>query len=189
MVSFLHSKARAHRVLGAALALALALPALSAQAQGVDDTVETGKRIKRHRGPYLGVAPGANDHQPRVRKRRNAGRVATWVGFQWVGEGGRVFIQANEPPQYTLVPGDPDEIIIDLPDTRLRTRNDSRRLDTSWFPTAVASVKARQEGRDLTRVTIKLREVVGYDLRQEGNYLLLDFRPPVQPIATPRLGP
>lgn len=165
------------------LILALALPATGALAQPADEVgVGPKARPAAHlRGPYLGVAPGTNEDVPRLRRRRKSGlRVATWVGFQWIGEGGRVFVQANTPPQYTLVPGNPDEIIIDLPETRLRTRNDMRTLDTTMFPTAVASVHAQQLSGDTTRVTIKLREVVGYDLRQEGNFLLLDFRPPVQ---------
>lgn len=177
-------RGRSLRVLGWLLAAALVAPALGgAEAYAQDDAAQQQtkkKKQSRRTGPYLGVAPGTNDELPRLRRRARKSQpsqVATWVGFQWVGEGGRVFIQTTGTPQYVLVPGQPDEIVIDLPDTKLRTRNDQRPLDTSWFPTAVASVKARQFDRETTRVTIKLREVVGYDLRQEGNYLMLEFRP------------
>ena len=154
-----------------------ALPAWAQPAEG--ETEPAAQRV-----PYLGVSPGTNDYLPRTRAREGQ-RVVTWVGFQMLGEGGRVFIQANEPPMYNLVPGEPNEIIIDLADSTLRTRNDSRKLETGWFPTAVAWVKAEQLPGKITRVTISLREVVGYDLRQEGNYLLLDFRPPTQPVTPP----
>ncbi len=151
------------------------LPALAAPPGATKNTA-------KRRMPYLGVSPGTNDYLPRTRGSK---RVVTWVGFQMVGEGGRVFIQSNEPPLYNLVPGAPDEIIIDVSDARLRTRNDSRPLETGWFPTAVAGIDAQQLPGPTTRVIIKLREVVGYDLRQEGNYLLLDFRRPTQPITPP----
>jgi len=139
-------------------------------------------------GPYLGVQPGANDTAPGKTDARSQGaiRQITWVGFQMSGPGGRVFIQATETPQYDVVPSDPLEIIIELSNSRLHTRNDARPLDTTWFPTAVASVHAKQIKRNVTRVTIKLRQSVGYDLRQEGRYIFLDFRPIKRPVAPPK---
>ena len=138
-------------------------------------------------GPYLGVQPGAQDQAPGKDQIRSRGalRYVTWVGFQMAGQGGRVFIQSTEPAVYDMVPGNPDEVIIELTDTRLHSKNDARLLDTAWFPTAVLSVKAIQRTKSTTRVTIKLREIVGYDLRQEGNYIFLDFRPPQGAQATP----
>ncbi|MCB9523304.1 MAG: AMIN domain-containing protein [Myxococcales bacterium] len=167
----------------AALVALAAGPALGKPAADAPE----GQAAKR-RVPYLGVSPGTNDYLPRTRQRRGS-RVVTWVGFQMVGEGGRVFIQANEPPLYNLVPGAPDEIILDLSDSKLRTRNDGRPLETGWFPTAVERIDAQQLPGHTTRIIVKLREVVGYDLRQEGNYLLLDFRRPTQPITPPAYPP
>jgi hypothetical protein len=140
-------------------------------------------------GPYLGVQPGAQDQAPGKAQVRSRGavRLVTWVGFQMSGQGGRVFIQSTEPATYDIVPGNPDEVIIELSDTKLHSTNDGRLLDTAWFPTAVLSVKAVQKKKAMTRVTIKLREVVGYDLRQEGNYIFLDFRPPQGNLATPKI--
>lgn len=138
-------------------------------------------------GPYLGVQPGQKDAAPgKVQLNSKGGtRLLTWVGFQMVGAGGRVFIQTNEAPVYEIVPSSPDKIVIDLPATRLHRRNDGRPLRTAYFPTAVTEVNADRKGRNAVRVTISLREQVGYDLRQEGNYLMLDFRPPTQAIAPP----
>ena len=138
-------------------------------------------------GPYLGVQPGAQDQAPGKAKVQSRGalRYVTWVGFQMAGQGGRVFIQSTEPAVYDMVPGTPDEVIIELTDTRLHSKNDARLLDTGWFPTAVLSVKAVQRTKSITRVTIKLREIVGYDLRQEGNYIFLDFRPPQGALQAP----
>lgn len=138
-------------------------------------------------GPYLGVQPGAKDVAPgKVRVTSKGGmRVLSWVGFQMVGAGGRVFIQTNEAPVYEIVPSGPDQVIIDLPSTKLHRRNDGRPLQTAYFPTAVTRINADRKGRDKVRVTIDLREQVGFDLRQEGNYLFLDFRAPTQPLALP----
>lgn len=130
-------------------------------------------------GPYLGVQPGLKDVAPGKEnvKARGALRVLTWVGFQMQGPGGRVFIQTSEPAVYSIVASDPNEVVLEFPDTRVQSSNDARALDTTWFPTAVASVEARA-AKGLARVVVRLRDVVGYDLRQEGNYLYLDFRPP-----------
>ena len=92
--------------------------------------------------------------------------------------GGRVYSVTS--PQYRAYA---DEVVIELTNSRLHSRNESRPLDTTYFPTVVESVTAKQRRGNKTRVTIKLREVVGYDLRQEGNYLFLDFRPPTKPIV------
>ena len=111
----------------------------------------------------------------------------TWVGFQMAGQGGRVFIQSTEPPEYAIVPGEPDEVVLELQNSRLHSQNDGRPLDTGWFPTAVRSVDATRMKGNKVQVRIKLREIVGYDLRQEGNYLFLDFRPPTSPVQPPKL--
>ncbi len=165
--------------------------ALTAPAVAMDSASKKKKQTEEDRrdGPYLGVSPGARDTAPGKTKIRSRGavRYVTWVGFQMVGQGGRVFIQSTEPPVYNLVPGATDEVIVELIDSRLHSTNDARKLETGWFPTAVLSVDADQHRRNVTRVVIKLREVVGYDLRQEGNYLFLDFRPPTKPIVPPKL--
>jgi len=142
-------------------------------------------------GPYLGVQPGANDLAPGKTEVRSRGaiQVVTWVGFQMVTQGGRVFIQSTEPPRYDVVPSDPKSVVIEFANSRLHSKNESRALDTTWFPTAVESVTAKQHRGNKTRVTVKLRQIVGYDLRQQGNYLFLDFRPPTKPITVTKPNP
>jgi hypothetical protein len=142
-------------------------------------------------GPYLGVQPGANDLAPGKTEVRSRGaiQIVTWVGFQMITQGGRVFIQSTEPPRYDVVPSDPKSVVIEFTNSRLHSKNESRPLDTTWFPTAVESVTAKQHRGNKTRVTIKLRQIVGYDLRQQGNYLFLDFRPPTKPITVTKPNP
>ena len=163
--------------------VAFAMTGFAALPTGAARAAERGK-VEERNGPYLGIQPGLRDSAPgKVDvKSKGAVRVATWIGFQMQGGGGRVFIQTTEPAVYNLLPSAADEVVVELTDTRLQTRNDGRPLDTTFFPTAVAWVDADQQ-KATTRVTVKLREVVGYDLRQEGNYLVMDFRPPTQPIT------
>jgi len=143
--------------------------------------------VLKRSGPYLGVQPGMKDLAPGKTKVKSRGaiRYVTWVGFQMAGQGGRVFIQSTEPPAYTIVPGAPEEGILEMTNSRLHSKNDGRPLDTGWFPTAVREVDAKQLKGNRVQVRIALREIVGYDLRQEGNYLFLDFRPPSKPIEPP----
>jgi hypothetical protein len=157
-----------------------------AAAQDAPDKASPAADLRRN-GPYLGVAPGTRDTSPSTTRVRSQGavRLLTWVGFQMVGTGGRVFIQATERPVYNLVPGAADEVVLEFPDTRLHSSNDARRLETGMFPTAVGWVEAQQSRGNVTRVTVKLRETVGYDLHQEGNYVLLDFRPPSPATLAP----
>ena len=62
-------------------------------------------------GPYLGVQPGETDTAPgKVRLTSKGGmRLLSWVGFQMIGAGGRVFIQTNEAPVYEIVPSGPSK--------------------------------------------------------------------------------
>lgn len=157
------------------VALAMIASPLAANAQDTDTRT----------GPYLGVQPGVKDSAPGKEKvrYRGANRYITWVGFQMQGRGSRVFIQTTEPAVYNIVPAAADEVVLEFSNTRLQTSNEGRALDTMMFPSAVGKVVAEQTRRDLSRVIIKLRSIVGYDLRQEGNYIFLDFRPP--PAAAP----
>ena len=135
----------------------------------------------------MGVQPGRRDTAP-GKSLPSGRRVITWIGFEMASAGGRVFVQTNGPPVYKLVPGASNEVVVDFPDTRLRSENDGRPFATTGFPTAVASVEATRHGRRTTRLRIKLRETVGYDMRQQGNYLFLEFRPPTQaltPVPSP----
>ncbi len=148
------------------------------------DGGETSEEVPRQGRPYLGVQPNVNNQAPDKVGLRSKGaiKLVSWVGFQMVTQGGQVFIQSTEPPQYDIVPSDPKEVVVELSNSRLHSKNEGRTLNTQWFPTAVESVVAKQHRGNKTRVTIKLRQTVGYDLRVQGNYLFLDFRPPTQPI-------
>ena len=159
------------------------LPSLAQQGEA-QDTIQRS-------GPYYGVQPGTQELAPNKSALRSRGaiRIISWVGFQMLGQGGRVFVQSTEPPEFELLGTEPDLIVVDFPNSRLHSKNDGHRLETGWFPSAVLWVEAKQRRNNVTRVFIKLREVVGYDVRQEGNYVFLDFRPPKGPISAPEVAP
>lgn len=165
------------------------LQALTPAALALTLTALPHEAAAKRRGPYRGINPGVVDTvKGKTNVRPTRRNLVTWVGFRMEGDQGRVFIKTTAPARYTLAPGARDEVIVELENARLQSRNDGRRLDTTAFPTAVASVNADQRRGNVTRITIKLRTPGPYDMKQEGNYLFLDFRPPamVRPsLSTP----
>ena len=175
-----------------ALTLALALTSLTppplhaqpASERGADTGADTGEQLLEGPRPdYLGVRPGINNYAPGKRPAPKAGQqVITWVGFQAKGDRARVFIQTDSPPIYEVASSDPNRVVIDLPSATLHTPNEARDLDTGFFPTVVRSVKARQLGKGLVRVEVRLREPARYRMKKEAGFIHLYFDPPRAPI-------
>lgn len=176
-----HITARRAGALTLALALPLAMCASVASAQPSGDAGE--QLLEGPRPDYLGVRPGINNYAPGKRPAPKAGQqVITWVGFQAKGDRARVFIQTDSPPIYEVASSDPSRVIIDLPSATLHTPNEARDLDTGFFPTVVRSVRARQLGKGLVRVEIRLREPARYRMKKEAGFVHLYFDPPRAPI-------
>ena len=132
---------------------------------------------------YLGVTPGQKYLKDKGRQSNQMGLLKiTWVGFQQLGERGKVFVQTSAPPVYKVVASAADRLIIDFPAARLHTKNDARSIDTGFFPTVVRRVKATQYNRDTVRLTIKLRRPSPYQLTQDARFLHILFAPPEEPI-------
>ncbi len=67
---------------------------------------------------------------------------------------------------------------LEVENTRASRRNDTRPLDTSFFPSAVALITPSRVGTSYV-VDIKLRKRVPYQQKVEGDVLAIDFeRPP-----------
>jgi hypothetical protein len=159
--------------------LALCAPqGASAQDSAIDPSL-----LEAPRPDYLGVRPGHNNYAPGKKPKAVSGRqVITWVGFQAKGDRARVFIQTDGNPIYEVASSAPDRVVLDFPSAKLHTRNDSRGLDTAFFPTVVRAIYPRQLGKQLVRVVIKLREPARYRLKKEGSFVHLYFDPPKEPI-------
>ena len=129
-------------------------------------------------GPYLGVQPGTRDEAPNTNLKEvpTTTNDVTWVGFDMRAPGGRVFIQTNQPAKYQVLPTVPTRVKLEIQESALNWKNDGHHLDTRFFPAVVNSVKATpsDSGTSVT-VEIKLKHAAAYDLRQEGNYLFIDF--------------
>ena len=134
-------------------------------------------KVPARTGPYLGVQPGLRDVAPNteLRAKRDSDNAVTWIGFDMSSPGGRVFIQTAQTAQYEVVPTEDNEVIITLENCTLNWKNDGHHLDTCWFPTVVKQVQAKVHGKSGVRIRVQLKSSGNYDLRQEGNYIFVDF--------------
>ena len=140
-------------------------------------------------GDYRGLVPGVNERVPGKTDVRLRARTLLWVGFQPMGgRRSEVFLRVEPSGRFELVPAATHQVVIDLVDTRPHSDNELRVVDTSRFDSAVKSVVATRRGRD-TRVVIDLHDTVGFDLREEVGYLILQFgaRPMAPVVAAPQV--
>lgn len=99
------------------------------------------------------------------------------IGFKQVPGASRVFVRTSATPRFTIVEADERTIRLELANTRVLRHNDTRFLDTSFFPSAVAMVTPRVEGSSYV-VEIRLKERVPYQQKIEGDLLAVDFERP-----------
>ena len=125
--------------------------------------------------PYQGVIPGAREtaepFDDYLGRKQN---YVTWLGYEPGPD--RVFIQLTRAAEYGLSRGSKGELLIDIPNARIATRNNARPLDLSFFQTAVASVRAVRLRRSGVRVVISLKEHSTYRLERKGRYIYVYFR-------------
>ncbi len=102
----------------------------------------------------------------------------TWVGFQQTMEASRVFIKTNEPVKFHVTEEGDNLIVLELENTRIPLRNNTRFLDTHFFDSAVTMITPREiEGvSQNVRIEIQLRSKVPYTAGQDENMVYLDFR-------------
>ena len=113
------------------------------------------------------------------------------IGFKMLPEASRVFIRTTTPPSFTISEAGENLIRVELANTRVRRRNDTRFLDTSFFPSAVALVSPKRQGSTYV-VEIKLKQRVPYQQKVEGDMLAIDFERPAGmrgPAAAPAARP
>ncbi|WP_224247894.1 AMIN domain-containing protein [Hyalangium gracile] len=99
------------------------------------------------------------------------------VGFQQRDGGSRVYVRTSEPVSYKVSEGR-NEIVLMLENTQIGKGNNTRALDTSFFDTAVTRVDPTVGPDRSVRVSIKLKEQVPVQTRQEGNTISLEFARP-----------
>jgi colicin import membrane protein len=131
-----------------------------------------GTRVARAEVPRRGEPEGTSPAS--VSERRKTLEI---VGFQQQAGGARVYVRTNEPVSYKVSEGR-NEIVLMLENTQIGKGNNTRALDTSFFDTAVARVDPAVGPDRSVRVSIKLKERVPVQTRQEGNTISLEFPRP-----------
>jgi hypothetical protein len=146
---------------------------------------------------YVGVVPGTDTKNPLPRAKTAPPRLI-WSGFQSVEGGSRVFFQTNKPVTFEVGKqaagheGKAGTVSVFLRNCRIHLRNNSRHLDTRFFPTPVEGVTAVQRRRDV-ELRISLKQPATLSPRTEPGpdgtqFVVLDF-PPGQPVAEDRARP
>ena len=102
-------------------------------------------------------------------------KTVTLVGFS--PDKSRVFVRTNEPVHYTVSQADDRTVVLELENTAFQRRNDRRLLDTRFFGGPVVQIAPSPAGGKTVRVAVTLRDKVGYQARQDGNEVSLQFAP------------
>jgi len=109
------------------------------------------------------------------------------IGFRQLPGASRVFVRTSVTPRFTVQDVGQNTIRVEMENTRVSRKNDTRFLDTSFFSSAVAMVSPSRRGSTYV-VDIKLREKVPYQQKIEGDMLALDFERPARAPAAPPSG-
>jgi len=134
---------------------------------------------------YRGIVPGIKDWHVFARKARDAAKKngkarnrLTWIGYQDMDSGTRVFLQTIKAATYDVAESVGSDglptLEISLIGTRIPVYNNRRTLDTSYFQSAVIGAKAKPSGKG-TLVTITLQNKTSYKVHQEAEFLFVDF--------------
>ena len=99
------------------------------------------------------------------------------IGFKQLPTVSRVFVKTSSAPRFTITDVGDDVVRLEVENTRSSRRNDTRPLDTSFFPSAVALITPSKQGTSYV-VDIKLRKRVPYQQKVEGDLLAIDFERP-----------
>jgi colicin import membrane protein len=168
--------ARLAREESARVAAAASRPAPTA----VDATapVHAGTRYAQLEDPESVARGGAAPQRSAAVSARP--KLLSLVGFRPAGDDGvaRVVVQTNEAVRYRVRDGSPNVVILELENTRARTRNDLHGLDTTFFQTAVERVDVEEiEGAQRSiRIVVHLKERVPYEVKQDDSEIRIEFR-------------
>lgn len=138
-----------------------------------------------HRYAGLTLAPTAKNPLP---VPKDEPPKLMWTGFSPNDAGGEIFLQTTRPVVHDLAvtSGGGARLVVLLRNTRIHARNNARAIDTSFFPTPVGRVSARQRKRDV-ELTISLRKSVVPVVRTAegpaGTHLLVLSFPPGEPAT------
>lgn len=110
---------------------------------------------------YDGVAPGPESRNPLPRAKTQPPHLI-WTGFQMADQRSRVFIQTTRALEYEITApvtgktGGGATLSVFLRNCRIHLKNNSRKLDTSFFPSPVRGVRVLPRRKDVElRISLK----------------------------------
>jgi hypothetical protein len=106
------------------------------------------------------------------------------IGFKQLPGTSRVFVRTDVTPRFTIQDVGENVVRVEFENTRVARRNDTRFMDTSFFPSAVALITPSRQGSSYV-VEIKLKQRVPYQQKVEGDLLAIDFERPTTAPAAP----
>lgn len=126
-----------------------------AGAAGIAVSAWLASPVRAQGDQYEGVAPGSENKNPLPPVTDEAPKLL-WTGFQAAGGGAKVFLQTTGEVPYEMEEAG-KKISVVLRNCKIHLENNTRNLDTRFFDTPVAGVKARQRKADV-EVTITLKK-------------------------------
>ena len=88
-----------------------------------------------------------------------------------------MFVRLDGRPRYRIRPSPAgDTFSLELLDTKVNVENNTRPLDTSYFPGPVALVQAKRIGVG-THVEVRLRDAASWKVKRLGTTIAIDFEP------------
>lgn len=110
---------------------------------------------------------GAQDGRPGV---------LNYIGFQQVAGTSRVFVRLDRQVGFrSRESPSEDTFVLELVNTRITVENNTRPLDTSFFPGPVTLVQAKRIGRNV-HVEVRLRAAAEWKIKRIGTTVAVDFR-------------
>jgi len=139
-------------------------------------------------GYYQGVSVGGGNLPPFAPKEiGGSSAVLTWTGFERHQASSRVFFQLSAAVD-PAISVEPTRVLVKLPRTSVKIRNNRRKLITKFFNTPIDEVKINRSGKDVL-VVLELRWAAEPSWRFEAGangyqVLVVEF-PDAQTAAEP----
>lgn len=100
-------------------------------------------------------------------------RTMSYIGFRQMADVSRVFVRLDGKAKYKQY-REGGNMILELVNTSVPVKNNTRPLDTSYFNSPVTNVQAVPSGGN-TRVTVQLKEAVPFKVKRIGTTIAVDF--------------
>ena len=100
-------------------------------------------------------------------------RRMNYIGFRQMADVSRIFVRIDGKARYRTIRRGA-HVVLELVNTTVPVKNNTRPLDTSYFNSPVMKVQAVPSGAN-TRIEVRLRERVPFRVKRIGTTIALDF--------------